>query len=188
MYIFIFLYIDICNYIYLDTSYHYLALSLLLKYSFLFFKYSCTNIFHRRSLCTLYNISIITYATSYSSTLMWATGALGLIYMQTSNVQGREICFILLFVLLSNLSNSRIFSMNENGHSPRTQVQCRWLDFKPTHRIQFTMLNYFPRYHYSVLFRRNSSCRCSICSITVTLHNECDGVSIVCSTVGSGAD
>ena len=31
----------------------FLALSLLLKYS-LFFKYSCTNIFHRRSLCTFY--------------------------------------------------------------------------------------------------------------------------------------
>ena len=31
----------------------FLALSLLLKYSF-FLKYSCTNIFHRRSLCTLY--------------------------------------------------------------------------------------------------------------------------------------
>ena len=43
----------ICNYICLDTSYHILALPLLLKYS-LFFKYPCTNIFHRRSLCTLY--------------------------------------------------------------------------------------------------------------------------------------
>ena len=31
----------------------FLALSLLLKY-YLFFKYSCTNIFHRRSLCTFY--------------------------------------------------------------------------------------------------------------------------------------
>ena len=38
-----FLYFDICNYICLDTSYHFLALSLLLKY--FFFKYSCTNIF-----------------------------------------------------------------------------------------------------------------------------------------------
>ena len=43
------LYFDIC----LDTSYHFLALSLLLKYSF--FKYSCTNIFHRRSLYTFYS-------------------------------------------------------------------------------------------------------------------------------------
>ena len=32
----------------------FLALSLLLKYS-LFFKYSCTNSFHRRSLCTFYS-------------------------------------------------------------------------------------------------------------------------------------
>ena len=31
-----FLYFDICNYICLDTSYHFLALSLLLKYSLLF--------------------------------------------------------------------------------------------------------------------------------------------------------
>ena len=48
-----FLYFDICNYICLDISYHFLSLSLLLKYS-LFFKYSCTNIFHRRSLYTFY--------------------------------------------------------------------------------------------------------------------------------------
>ena len=48
-----FLYFDICNYICLDISYHFLALSSLLKYS-LFFNYSCTNIFHRRSLCTFY--------------------------------------------------------------------------------------------------------------------------------------
>ena len=47
-----FLYSDIWNYICLDTSYHFLALSLLLKYSF--FKYSCTNIFQRRSFCTFY--------------------------------------------------------------------------------------------------------------------------------------
>ena len=47
-------YFDICNYICLDTSYHFLALSSLLKYSY-FFKYSCTNIFHRRSLCTFYS-------------------------------------------------------------------------------------------------------------------------------------
>ena len=49
-----FLYFDICKYICLDTSYHFLALFLLLKYSLFFFKYSCTNIFHRRSLCTFY--------------------------------------------------------------------------------------------------------------------------------------
>ena len=53
-----FLYFDICNYIFLDTSYHFLALSLLLKYS-LFFKYPCTNIFHRRNLCIFYNITIL---------------------------------------------------------------------------------------------------------------------------------
>ena len=49
-----FLYFDICNYICLDKSYHYLALSLLLKYSLFFFKYSCTIIFHSRSFCTFY--------------------------------------------------------------------------------------------------------------------------------------
>ena len=50
------LYSDIFNYICLDTSYHFLALSLLLKYS-IFFKYSCTNIFHRRSLCIFYGVA-----------------------------------------------------------------------------------------------------------------------------------
>ena len=48
-----FLYFDICNYICLDKSYNFLALSLLLNYSF-FFKYSCTNILHRRRPCTFY--------------------------------------------------------------------------------------------------------------------------------------
>ena len=44
----------------------FLALSLLLKYS-LFFKYSCTNIFHRRSVCTFYYFS-----SSYcQTTLYW---------------------------------------------------------------------------------------------------------------------
>ena len=49
------LYFDICNYICLDTSYNFSALSLLLKYS-LFFSSTpvLTNIFHRRSLCTFY--------------------------------------------------------------------------------------------------------------------------------------
>ena len=36
----------------------FLALSLLLTYSF-FFKYLCTNIFHRRSLCTFYCLTLI---------------------------------------------------------------------------------------------------------------------------------
>ena len=64
-----FSYFDICNYICLDTSYHFLALSLLLKYSF-FFKYSCTNIFYRRSLYTFYgkcsvvNFNPVLYGTS----------------------------------------------------------------------------------------------------------------------------
>ena len=53
----IFLYLDICNYISLDTSYHvWLYLSFLnIIY---FFKYSCTNIFHRRSLYTFYHMWI----------------------------------------------------------------------------------------------------------------------------------
>ena len=37
----------------LDTSYIFSASSLLLKYSY-FFKYSCTNILHRRNPCTFY--------------------------------------------------------------------------------------------------------------------------------------
>ena len=49
-----FFYFDICNCIYLNTSYHFSALSLLLEYCSLFFKYSCTNIFHRRSLYIFY--------------------------------------------------------------------------------------------------------------------------------------
>ena len=44
-----FLYFDICYYICLDTSYHFLALSLLLRYSW-------TYISHRRSLCTFYGL------------------------------------------------------------------------------------------------------------------------------------
>ena len=40
----------------------FLALSLFLKYS-LFFKYSCTNIFHRRSLCTFYWNIILGFTT-----------------------------------------------------------------------------------------------------------------------------
>ena len=60
-----FLYIDICNYICLDTSYHFLALSLLLKYS-LFFKYSSTNTFHRRSLCTFYMVMFFGCITDWA--------------------------------------------------------------------------------------------------------------------------
>ena len=48
-------YFDICNYICLDTSYHFSALYLLLKYCSFFFKNSCTNIFHRRSLYAFYS-------------------------------------------------------------------------------------------------------------------------------------
>ena len=47
-----FLYFGICNYICLDTSYHFF-LNILY-----FFKYACTNIFHRRSLCTFYKNKI----------------------------------------------------------------------------------------------------------------------------------
>ena len=53
-----FLYFDICNYICLDTSYHFLALSFLY-----FFKNSCTNIFHRRSLCTFYTLKYLNIFT-----------------------------------------------------------------------------------------------------------------------------
>ena len=55
-----FLYFSICNYICLDTSFHFLALSKLLKYS-LFFECPWINILHRHSLCTIYwfNYNII---------------------------------------------------------------------------------------------------------------------------------
>ena len=49
----LFLYFDICNYICLDTSYNF-WLYLYLFNILYFFKYSCTNIFHRHSLCTFY--------------------------------------------------------------------------------------------------------------------------------------
>ena len=49
-----FLYFYICNYICLDTSYHFFDFIFTSWISFIFFKYSCTNIFHRRSLCTYY--------------------------------------------------------------------------------------------------------------------------------------
>ena len=48
-----FLYFDIWKYIYLDTNHFWLYLYFLnILY---FFKYSCTNIFHRRSFCTFYS-------------------------------------------------------------------------------------------------------------------------------------
>ena len=47
---------DICKYICLDTSDHFRLY--LLKYPF-FFKYSCINIFHRRSLYTFYYIMYV---------------------------------------------------------------------------------------------------------------------------------
>ena len=50
----LFLYFDICNYICLDTTYHFFLLYLYFLNNLYFFKYSCTNIFHRRSLCTFY--------------------------------------------------------------------------------------------------------------------------------------
>ena len=47
-----FFYFDICNYICLDKSDHFFGFTFLnILY---FFKYSCTNIFHRRSLYTFY--------------------------------------------------------------------------------------------------------------------------------------
>ena len=53
-----FLYFDICNYICLDTSYHFLALFYFLNILY-FFKYSCTNTFHIRSLN--FTVIVITY-------------------------------------------------------------------------------------------------------------------------------
>ena len=48
-----FLYFDICDYICFDTSYHFWLC--LYFWNILYcFKYSCTNIFHRRILCTFY--------------------------------------------------------------------------------------------------------------------------------------
>ena len=48
------IYFDICNYICLDTSYHFWLYLYFLNIVLYFFKYDCTNIFHRRSLCTFY--------------------------------------------------------------------------------------------------------------------------------------
>ena len=48
------LYFDICNYICLDTSYHFWLYLYFLNILY-FFKYCCTNIFHRCSLCTFYS-------------------------------------------------------------------------------------------------------------------------------------
>ena len=49
-----FLYFDICNYICLDASYNFWRYLNFLNILY-FFKSSCTNIFHRRSLCTFYH-------------------------------------------------------------------------------------------------------------------------------------
>ena len=48
------IYFDICNYICLDTSYHFRLYLYFLNIVLYFFKYDCINIFHRRSLCTFY--------------------------------------------------------------------------------------------------------------------------------------
>ena len=53
-----FFYFDICNFICLDTSHHF-WLNLYFLNILYFFKYSCTNIFHRRSLCTIYVQNIL---------------------------------------------------------------------------------------------------------------------------------
>ena len=73
-----FLYFDICNYICLDTSYDFLALSLLLNlyllnlYLLYLFKYSCTNILHKRSPCTFYDKQLqITHNTCNNTKLQF---------------------------------------------------------------------------------------------------------------------
>ena len=53
VYIHFLLYFDICNYICLETSYHFWLYLYFLNILY-FIKQSCTNIFHRRNLCTLY--------------------------------------------------------------------------------------------------------------------------------------
>ena len=53
VYLHFFLYFGKCNYICLDTSYQFWLYLYFLNILY-FFKYSCTNIFHRRSLCTFY--------------------------------------------------------------------------------------------------------------------------------------
>ena len=69
VYLILFLYFDICSYICLDTSYHFLALSLLLKC--FFFKYSCINMCHRWSLCTFYWIICIFVKEGVMITTGW---------------------------------------------------------------------------------------------------------------------
>ena len=56
---FLFVFWHMQLYICLDTSYYFSNLSVLLKYCSYFFKYSCTNIFHRRSLYTFYHTTYI---------------------------------------------------------------------------------------------------------------------------------
>ena len=50
-----FLHFNICNYICLDTSYNFFGFIFTNQIFFIFFKYSCTSIFHRRSLWTFYS-------------------------------------------------------------------------------------------------------------------------------------
>ena len=64
-----FLYFDICNHICLDRSYHFGFYPYFLDILY-FFKYSYTNIFHRRSLCTFYR------GTNTNSSNSWRHGTL----------------------------------------------------------------------------------------------------------------
>ena len=67
-----FLYFDTCNYI--CTSYHFWLYLYFLNILY-FFKYSCTNIFHKRSLCTFYGIAIPGKDGHYIE--MWPSGYIG---------------------------------------------------------------------------------------------------------------
>ena len=64
VYLHFFLYFDICNYICLDTSWHFWLYLYFLNILY-FFKYSCTNIFHRRSLCTFCKQNFATQLTDW---------------------------------------------------------------------------------------------------------------------------
>ena len=74
MYTFTFTLIYIFTYICLDTSYHFWLYLYFLNILY-FFKYSCTNIFHRRSLCTFYK-----YCEKYSHDLFVVMLKVPLIY------------------------------------------------------------------------------------------------------------
>ena len=82
----------------------------LLSYPYYFFKYSCTNIFHRRSLYTFYEESI---------SMPWPTAS----YHQCQNDQRRHTTIVDAFIMTS--SNGNIFRVT--GHLCGEFTCPRWI-------------------------------------------------------------